>query len=81
MLSLVLGLIHTWGIISSFSHEDFSPKKEGNSISITFDDGPHPTRTKAILDILKERNIPATFFVLGGRIGKNESILRRMIEE
>lgn len=81
MFSLVLGLIHTWGIISSFSHEDFSPRKERDAISITFDDGPHPTRTKAILDILKERNIPATFFVLGGRIGKNESILRRMIEE
>lgn len=81
MLSLVLGFIHTWGIISSFSNEDFSPIKDGNSISITFDDGPHPTRTVAILDILRERHIRATFFVLGGRIGKNESILTRMIRE
>ena len=35
------------------------------SLAITFDDGPHPRFTPAILDILKKYDIKATFFVLG----------------
>ena len=39
--------------------------KEEKVIALTFDDGPHPTYTNQILDILKEYDIKATFFVLG----------------
>ncbi|MEG4963906.1 MULTISPECIES: polysaccharide deacetylase family protein [unclassified Microcoleus] len=35
------------------------------AIALTFDDGPWPTTTKQILDILKENNIKATFFWVG----------------
>ena len=34
-------------------------------VALTFDDGPHPRYTKAILDILEEYHITATFFVIG----------------
>jgi hypothetical protein len=34
-------------------------------IALTFDDGPDPNWTPAILDILKRENVPATFFVIG----------------
>ena len=34
-------------------------------IAITFDDGPDPRWTPKILDILKEKNVPAAFFVIG----------------
>jgi len=34
-------------------------------IALTFDDGPHPTQTPEILDILREYGIRATFFVIG----------------
>ncbi len=34
-------------------------------LALTFDDGPHPIYTKEILDILKEHNAKATFFILG----------------
>ncbi len=37
----------------------------GNSVCLTFDDGPHPVTTPAVLDILRQFNIRATFFVLG----------------
>ncbi|SDX55370.1 polysaccharide deacetylase family protein [Tepidimicrobium xylanilyticum] len=40
------------------------PKNE-KVIALTFDDGPHPKFTNEILDILKEYDIKATFFVLG----------------
>ena len=36
-------------------------------IAITFDDGPHPVYTRKILDVLAEKNVVATFFVVGGR--------------
>ncbi|HTK46759.1 MAG TPA: polysaccharide deacetylase family protein [Gemmatimonadaceae bacterium] len=34
-------------------------------VSITFDDGPNPRATPAILDVLRRENVRATFFVLG----------------
>lgn len=34
-------------------------------LSLTFDDGPHPIYTKEILDVLKEYDVKATFFILG----------------
>ncbi len=34
-------------------------------VALTFDDGPHPRYTQAILDILEEYHITATFFVIG----------------
>lgn len=37
----------------------------GKKIALTFDDGPDPTWTSQILDTLRSRNAPATFFVIG----------------
>ena len=34
-------------------------------LALTFDDGPDPRWTPAILDILKQENVPATFFIIG----------------
>ena len=36
-----------------------------NKIAITFDDGPHPRKTKEIVDILQKYNVKSTFFVVG----------------
>ena len=51
------------------------------SIAITFDDGPDPQWTPAILDILKQENVPATFFVMGKNGQANPELLRRMVNE
>lgn len=50
-------------------------------VALTFDDGPHPTQTPKVLDVLKEKKIPATFFCIGDKIAGNEEILRRMTNE
>lgn len=50
-------------------------------LSITFDDGPHPSLTPKLLDILKERNVKATFFLVGRNIKAYPSIVRRIIAE
>ena len=47
---------------------------------LTFDDGPS-SNTSQILDILKERGIKATFFVLGSNVENHPEIVKRMYEE
>ncbi len=51
------------------------------AVYLTFDDGPSKTVTPLILDLLKQENIKATFFLLGSRVELNPSIVRREYEE
>lgn len=50
-------------------------------IAMTFDDGPHPANTPRLLDMLRERNIRATFYVVGPNVKRYPNILRRMVAE
>lgn len=54
-----------------------NPKK----IAITFDDGPDDDYTPKILDILKEKKVPATFFVTGANIENNIPLINRIYRE
>lgn len=47
------------------------------TVYLTFDDGPSKSVTPLILDLLKQENIKATFFVLGTRAKANPEILKR----
>nr|WP_239058447.1 bifunctional polysaccharide deacetylase/glycosyltransferase family 2 protein [Aliiroseovarius sp. PrR006] len=51
------------------------------SVILTFDDGPSAKYTPAILDILKEHDAPAVFFVIGTRVQQNPEIARRIVDE
>ena len=46
-------------------------------IALTFDDGPHPTHTNHILDILEKHGSKATFFIVGYNIEKNTDTIKR----
>lgn len=48
---------------------------------LTFDDGPSKNITPRVLDILKQENVPATFFVLGSRVDLNPDLLKREYDE
>lgn len=50
-------------------------------LALTFDDGPDPIDTPEILDILKAKNVRATFFVLGQAAQENPDLLKRLIKE
>ncbi len=54
---------------------------EGMSIAITFDDGPDPELTPRLLDMLKDRGVKATFFVVGKNVEEYPSIVGRMALE
>lgn len=54
-------------------------KKKG--IALTFDDGPDPEYTPQLLDLLKQYNIKATFFVLGAKAAEHPELIRRIHKE
>ncbi len=49
--------------------------------ALTFDDGPHPTNTPRLLDLLKQRNVKATFYVIGTNVRRYPEIMRRIVAE
>lgn len=55
-------------------------KGEHPKVYLTFDDGPSENTAK-ILDILKERNIKATFFVIGQEDEESQALYRRIVAE
>jgi peptidoglycan-N-acetylglucosamine deacetylase len=46
-------------------------------VALTFDDGPDPVYTPKLLDLLRERGVKATFFVIGKRADQHPEIVRR----
>lgn len=53
-----------------------------NTFTLTFDDGPHPTLTPQLLDILKKHDVQAAFFLVTDKISaQTRPIIRRMLEE
>jgi peptidoglycan/xylan/chitin deacetylase (PgdA/CDA1 family) len=50
-------------------------------ITLTFDDGPDPITTPAILDVLRDYHIKATFFVIGARAEQHPELIERMVGE
>lgn len=53
----------------------------GQYIAMTFDDGPHPQNTPRLLDMLRARNIKATFYVIGRSVDLYPQVLRRTVAE
>ena len=55
--------------------------QEQKVVYLTFDDGPTKENTAAILDILAEKGVKATFFVVGENVRKNPEVAKRIVEE
>lgn len=65
-----------WQLARSFCH-----RSDGRTLYLTFDDGPSPAYTSELLDLLKELNIAATFFVVGAFAADNPALIKRMRDE
>jgi peptidoglycan-N-acetylglucosamine deacetylase len=52
-----------------------------NCVALTFDDGPDPVDTPKLLDLLREKGVKATFFVVGKRADQYPEIVRRAWSE
>lgn len=54
---------------------------EDKVIYLTFDDAPGGKVTTEVLDILKEEQVPATFFIIGDQVPTQEDLILRMKDE
>ncbi len=51
------------------------------AVALTFDDGPDPVVTPLVLSVLKEKNVPATFFLIGEKAERYPDLVRRILAE
>ncbi|AFW92946.1 polysaccharide deacetylase [Anabaena sp. 90] len=54
---------------------------EKKVIALTFDDGPWPSSTAKVLDILKKNNIKGTFFVVGQNVKNYPDLTKRVVTD
>lgn len=52
-----------------------------SAVALTFDDGPHPTYTPQILDLLRSYGVRATFCVVGTQVRQYPALVARMVRE
>lgn len=50
-------------------------------VCLTYDDGPDPVGTRAVLEALREADAKATFFVMANRVRQHPSVLEEMLGE
>ncbi len=83
----VLFLILSISILASFGEDASncpvytSGDPGSHLIALTFDDGPDKDKTPEILDILKQNDIKATFFIVGENAEHNEDIIECIIRD
>lgn len=68
---------HSYASSYQIGLSGYLPKK----LALTFDDGPDPTYSPQILDILKETKAPGTFFIIGNSAETHPGIVQRMFDE
>ncbi len=78
--SLLLSLIIIMTVHGSA--ESKAPVYSGDrmirTIAITFDDGPHPILTPALLDVLDSLGVKASFFLVGKMVDRNPALVREI---
>lgn len=80
--SFAIELSSTSIIDETFKEKFLSLSKSEQKIAyLTFDDGPTLKATPKILDILKEEDVVATFFVVGKHVKENPELVKRAYDE
>ena len=72
--------VHTPRIIQRLFPKVTWCKENSESVYLTFDDGPHPEVTPVLLELLREHNVRATFFLLGKNAEKYPELVK-LIQE
>ncbi|MBQ7347950.1 MAG: polysaccharide deacetylase family protein [Clostridia bacterium] len=84
MIAFFLGLLlmPRWTVLVSSAQTEVyrSVKNDSMKIALTFDDGPHPTLTPRILEILDRYHVKATFFMVGINVENYPDAARAVIE-
>lgn len=79
---LISFLLFTFSLPASAAGEIlYHGDTNSNHIYLTFDDGHSYKNTRDILDILKEKSVPATFFIEGDFLVQNPILINRIVNE
>jgi len=57
------------------------PHRGDKVVALTFDDGPWPEYTEAVLDVLKNTHAKATFFMIGRQVKRYPAVAKRVVDE
>ncbi|MBB4380294.1 chitooligosaccharide deacetylase NodB [Bradyrhizobium sp. SBR1B] len=60
---------------------DYADVSGSRAVHLTFDDGPNPICTPAVLDVLAQHRVQATFFVIGTYAIEHPELIRRAVGE
>ncbi|GLZ33916.1 hypothetical protein Lesp02_61040 [Lentzea sp. NBRC 105346] len=90
-VSLTLGLLTLFGVLSFHSYATTLPEQAdpppgthvpfGDELTLAYHGGPDPKWTPRLLDVLRERGVKATFYVLGRQVTEHPGIARRILAE
>lgn len=86
-LVLILGVsVALWQVSKARAFQFFGEivprvETEQKLVALTFDDGPMPAHTDEILRVLKEENVKATFFLIGGELEKNPDEAKKIVAD
>ncbi len=64
-----------------FGQVFFESQTNKKVVALTFDDGPYSPYTEQLLDVLKEYQVPATFFIVGQNVEKYPEVVQRIVNE
>jgi peptidoglycan/xylan/chitin deacetylase (PgdA/CDA1 family) len=78
---LALGLLGAWMFLPGLGLAPWRGVRGGARVAFTFDDGPNPPHTAAILDVLRKHGAPATFFMVGQSAARYPEVVRRVVAE
>lgn len=86
LFAMVVGLVYTAlayaPAAEALSYENRETDAAyAKTVALTFDDGPHPTYTREIIEILKRENVPATFFLIGEHVVSYPETARYILDE
>jgi peptidoglycan/xylan/chitin deacetylase (PgdA/CDA1 family) len=78
-VGLVLGsvLVLRWRV---FVDAVVRGPRDARGVALTFDDGPHPTWTPRILELLAQHDAKATFFVIGRKAEEHPQVIRAILD-
>ncbi|MFJ8582752.1 glycosyltransferase [Micromonospora sp. NPDC093277] len=74
-------VLHGGPVVDTREGESHSYRLPARTIALTFDDGPDPTWTPRVLDVLRRHRTPATFFVIGSQVARHPELARRAVAE
>jgi peptidoglycan-N-acetylglucosamine deacetylase len=72
-----------WSLVATLTFQRVRVRmpRIANVAYLTFDDGPHPTTTPELLDLLARLKVKATFFLIGDQAKAHPEIVRRLVSE